>query len=271
MSYLGKEVRLRRLFNPSSGKILVIALDHAIAHGVLEGIEKIQQAIDRIVGSRPDAITLQKGIVQRCMLNHAGRIPFILKCTSFSPYYPAYDAFTGDVEEAVRLGAEAIAVGATVGGKDQAKLLSQLARVTKEAEQYGMPVVTHIYPKGELIDKNSRFSAENVAYAARAAAELGVDIIKTYYTGDPESFRKVIQSCPAKVVVSGGPKLESLEEVLRMTYDAMAVGAAGVTYGRNIWQRKDMVQAISMLKGIVHEGLEVREVLKRKPLEVETL
>lgn len=262
MAFLGKDVRLRRLLNKESGRLLAIALDHAIAWGVIEGIEDIQATLDTVAASEPDAITLHKGIAERCMGKWAGHQPFILKCSSFSPFHVNYDTYTAAVEEALRLGADAVALGVTIGGKEQPELLSNLALFTEKAADYGLPVVTHIYPKGELISPDQRFSYKNIAYAARTAAELGVDIVKTYYTGDPESYRRVIDACPARVVVSGGPRLDNLEDVLQMTRDAVDAGAAGITYGRNVWQRGDAGLVIKALKAIIHKGADVKEALE---------
>jgi DhnA family fructose-bisphosphate aldolase class Ia len=262
MSFLGKKVRMNRLFNKKSGKILVIALDHAIGWGMIDGIKKIDETLDKIIESEPDAITMQKGIIEKCFYRYAGKIPFIMKATSFAPFHATYDTQIGDVEEAIRLGADAIAVGCTVCGSEQAELLKQLGKITKEAALLGLPVVSHIYPKGDLIKSEERFLAKYVSYAARAAAELGVDIVKTFYTGDKDSYREVIESCPAKVVVSGGPKLPTLKDVLQMTQDAMDMGAYGVTYGRNVWQQDEPIKVVKALKMIIHENRKVDEVLE---------
>lgn len=253
---------MSRLFNKKSGKILVIALDHPIGWGIMDGIKRIDKTIEKIVAANPDAITMQKGIIEKCYKKYAGVIPFIMKCTSFSPFHPTYDTQIGYVEEAVKLGADAIAVGCTMCGQEQAELLKQLGKITKEAESVGMPVVSHIYPKGNLIKEEEKYSAKYVSYAARAAAEIGVDIIKTFYTGNPESYKEVIESCPAKVVVSGGPKLPSLRDLFKMTRDAMDMGACGVTYGRNVWQAENLVKIIECLKLLIHENRKVNEVLE---------
>ena len=259
---LGKEVRLKRLFNQSSGNILVIALDHAIGWGVIPGIDDIHKTMGKIVEAKPDAITMLKGTAEKVFRPYAGSIPFILKATTFSPYQPAYDTAVACVDEAVRLGADAVAVGATVCGDSQPELLHQLGEFVREADLVGLPTVTHIYPKGNLIKKEEWYKEENVKYAARAGAELGVDIIKTFYTGDRESFSRVVDAVPSNVVVSGGPKLPSLKDVFQMTYDAMQAGAKGVTYGRNVWQAEDSVSVIQALKHIIHEGGSVEEALK---------
>ena len=262
MSFFGKEVRLRRLFNKKSGKTLIIALDHPIGWGVIDGIKKIDDTLKKILDAEPEAITLQKGIIEKCLSKHSSNIPFIMKATSFSPFQPAYDVQLGDVEEALRLGADAIAVGCTVCGKEQPELLKQLGKITKEAASFGLPVVSHIYPKGNLIKETERYMVKYISYAARAAAELGADIVKTFYTGDPDTYKEVIESCPARVVVSGGPKLPEIKDVLVMTKNAMEMGAYGVTYGRNVWQAEDPAKIINGLKMIIHDNKEVDEVLE---------
>ena len=259
---LGKQVRLRRLFNEDSGRILVIAMDHPIGWGVLPGIDAIKRTMEKIVAAQPDAITMMKGTAVKVFAPYAGTLPFIMKATSFSPYQPAYDTAVASVEEAVRLGADAIAVGATLCGKDQAELLAQLGRFAQEADSVGMPTVTHIYPKGEDIKPEDRYKEEYVKYCARAAAELNIDIVKTFYTGDPESYARVIEATPVPVVVSGGPKLPSLRDVFKMTYHAISAGAKGITYGRNVWQADDPVKVIAALKMIIHHGASVDEAMK---------
>ena len=259
---LGKEVRLKRLFNSKSGNILVIALDHAIGWGVIPGIDDIHKTMEKIVKAKPDAITMLKGTAEKVFRPYAGSIPFILKATTFSPYQPAYDTAVACVDEAVRLGADAIAIGATVCGDRQPELLHQLGEFVRQAYLVGLPTITHIYPKGNLIKKEDWYKEENVKYAARAGAELGVDIIKTFYTGDKESFTRVVQAVPSNVVVSGGPKLPSLRDIFKMTYDAIQAGAKGVTYGRNVWQADNPVSVIKGLKHIIHEGGSVEEALE---------
>ncbi len=249
---LGKEVRLNRLFNRKSGNILVIALDHAIGWGVIPGIDHIHKTMKKIVEAQPDAITMLKGTAKQVFPPYAGTIPFILKATTFSPYQPAYDTAVATVDEAVRLGADAVAIGATVCGDHQQQLLTQLGEFSRQAELAGLPSVTHIYPKGNLISKEDWCKEEYVKYAARAGAELGIDIIKTFYTGDKESYARVVKATPAKIVISGGPKLPSLKDVYQMVYDGIQAGAKGVTFGRNVWQANEPGKVIAALKHIIH-------------------
>jgi len=176
-----------------------------------------------------------------------------MKCTTFSEFHPNYDAWVSSVEDAVRLGADAIAMGVLVGGERQAEMLANLGKLAREAEQAGMPLITHIYPKGELISREHQYDLANIAFAARAGAELGADVVKTWYTGSPDTFAKVVEACPAKVVVAGGPKLDDPRQVLRVVRDVMDAGAAGLAFGRNVWQYERPLAMIRALKVLVHE------------------
>jgi fructose-bisphosphate aldolase, class I len=254
MTDLGKAVRLARLRNPESGRILTIALDHAPSYGVLKGIENIREVLDTVVQAGPDAILTMKGVARQCFLPYAGRVGLILKSSMISPFHAERDTLVADVEDALRLGADAIAMALTVGSAEQAQLISDLGTLVQAAEQVGLPVIVHAYPCGEFIPAEERYTADRVGYAARLAMELGVDIVKTYYTGSADSFAQVVEmAAPALVVAAGGARLENDEEVLRMAGEVVQSGAAGITFGRNIWQSENITGLISALKTILHQ------------------
>ncbi len=259
MAFLGKAVRLARLLNRQSGKLLGVTVDHSIARGLMAGLMPIQSTIDRIVKGAPDALTMHKGIAEQCFGAHAGAAALILKCSSFSPFQPGVDTWVTDVEEGVRLGADAVSMGCIVGGPEQPEQLRQLGQMAKQAASLGMPLVAHIYPRGSLIAKQDQHDWKNVAYAVRAGAELGVDIIKTSYTGSPETFRKVVDSCPTRVVVAGGEVGGQIVDYLAMTRDIMDAGAAGVAYGRFVWEYRHIPELIRVLAFLIHENGTVRE------------
>jgi DhnA family fructose-bisphosphate aldolase class Ia len=242
------------LQNPVSGRILTVAIDHAPSYGVLSGLENIDAVIEEVASGGPDAILLMKGTAERCFQPYAGRISLILKCSSLSPFHPEHDVWVSPLEDALRLGADAIAMALTVGSAQQSLLLSNLAALVREAQRFGMPVIVHAYPNGELIPPEERYSAKQVGYAARLAMEIGVDIVKTFYTGSAETFARVVETAaPALVVAAGGPRLETDADVLRMAYDVVQAGAAGITFGRNIWQSGNTESMICALRHVVHD------------------
>lgn len=270
--FLGKEIRLRRLLNAKSGRLLAITIDHPITRGIMPGLVNIGDMMPRLVAGHPDAITMQKGIAEKVFAPYAGQVSLILKSTAYSvQYHPYYDTPVADVDEAVRFGADAISVGMIVGGPEQAAQLTHMGRICKEAALAGMPVVAHIYPKGSMV-KNPA-DPDAVAYAVRAGAELGVDIVKTTWTGSAQSFMKVIEACPARVALAGGQSGKTLEDYLRMTREALDIGLAGVTYGRFVWQHENPTAVIRALAALMHDDASVKEALEvydeaaRKPLE----
>ena len=155
------------------------------------------------------------------------------------------------VQEAVRLGADAVSVHVNVGAQDECNMLTTLGRVADECDQYGMPLLAMMYPRGPKIQ--NEHDATAVAHAARIGAELGADIIKTNYTGDVETFKQVVEGCPVPVIIAGGPKTETTQQVLQMVYDSMKAGAAGLSIGRNVFQHKNPTLMVKALVAIVHE------------------
>jgi class I fructose-bisphosphate aldolase len=259
---LGKAVRIERMKNPKSGRILTVAIDHAPSYGILEGLENIQRVVDNVANAGPDAMLMMKGVVDRCFAPHAGKVALIMKCSTISPYHLEHDVWVSSVEDALRLGADAVAMAMTVGSAEQPQLMANVGALVQEAEQVGLPVIVHAYPCGECVPSEERYSVERVAYASRMAMELGVDIIKTFYTGSAESFAQVVEiAAPALVVAAGGPRLETDADVLQMAYDVVQAGAAGITFGRNIWQSGDTHGVIQALKHVVHEGVSAGEAL----------
>jgi class I fructose-bisphosphate aldolase len=260
MTTLGKAVRLQRLANATSGRVFTVALDHAPSYGVLSGLEHIQDVVDEVAGGEPDAIMLMKGAAERCFAPYAGRISLIIKCSTLSPYHPEYDVWVGSVEDALRLGADAIAMAVTVGSNRQRKLLANLAALIRAAEPFGLPVIAHAYPNGELVPSDEVYSVARVAYAARMAMELGVDIVKTFYTGSTETFAQVVETAaPARVVAAGGPKLETAADAFQMAYNVVQARAAGITFGRNVWQSGDARRMVLALRHILHQEGTVAE------------
>ena len=264
MTTLGSAVRLARLRNPASGRILTVAVDHAPSYGVLPGIEEICSVVDRVAAAGPDAMVMMKGAAKGCFAPYAGRVALIVKCSTISPHHPELDVCASRVEEALRLGADAIAMALTVGSAGQAQLLSNLGALVREAETVGMPVIVHSYPCGELVPSDERYSVKQVGYAARLVMELGVDVVKTFYTGSAETFAQVVEmTAPALVVAAGGPRLETDEDVLVMAHDVVQAGAAGITFGRNVWQSDNVAGMIGALKHLVHADGTVAEATAR--------
>ncbi len=251
---VGKAIRLSRMANPKSGRVFFATIDHGFHRGVLPGIENIEAAINKIAGGGPDVMTMHKGLAKKYFLPHAANICLAIKSTTFSPYHPNLDVPVAEVEEVQKMGADAVSIGLITGTKDQATMFQHMGRISRDCEDRGMPLIVHAYPKGELIKDDERYSYEHISYAVRAAVECGADVVKTWYTGDYDSFAGVVASSHGRVVVAGGAKMADPESFFKVTYDVIRAGSFGVAYGRNIFQAEDPARMVIALKSIIHDG-----------------
>jgi len=250
---LGRNLRLRRLFG-ADGRTVTVALDQAVPRGVAPRLATIGTTFASIAEGEPDAVTITKGLAGPLLGGDRAPLPWILKASMFSvEFHPTYDATIATVQDAVRLGADAVAVGISAGSSNQVAMFEMLTRVVEEAHGWGLPVVCHAYPSGEMWG-DRKGSTESVLYASRAAAELGTDIVKTWYTGSTAEFAKVVEGTPAIVVAAGGAPADSPLDVLKQAASVVEAGAHGMTAGRNIWQAPDPGKMVAALKAVIHGG-----------------
>jgi len=260
-SALGREIRLRRIIG-EDGRLMTVALDQAVPRGVAPRLADLKATFDKIVEGEPDAFTIFKGVAGHLLSGRAKQIPLIIKGSTFCiDFHPTYDATVAQVEDCLRLGADAIAVGISAGSEHQVAMLEMLSVVTEEAHKWGLPVICHAYPSGELWG-DRKGSTESVVYAARAAAECGTDIVKTWYTGSSEEFKKVVDATPTLVVAAGGAVTPKPIDVLNQAAAIMDAGGAGMTAGRNIWGAPDPTKMVLALKAVIHGGMNPGEALK---------
>jgi predicted phospho-2-dehydro-3-deoxyheptonate aldolase len=234
-------------------------MDHGVTIGPIQGITNMQEIATKLVKGKADAILVHKGIAKRIDTGQAGLIVMLSGMSNLSPNLNA-KVQVCSVQEAMRIGADAVSVHVNIGAQDEDKMLQNLGKVSEECDLFGLPLLAMMYPRGPKIQ--NEHSPEVVAHAARIGAELGADIIKTNYTGDIETFKTVVESCPVPVVIAGGPKCKSNQEVLQTTFDSLKAGAAGLSIGRNVFQCEDPAQIVKALSAIVHENASVEQALK---------
>jgi fructose-bisphosphate aldolase/2-amino-3,7-dideoxy-D-threo-hept-6-ulosonate synthase len=197
------------------------------------------------------------------MYGHRGYgqdLGLIMHLSAGTVYSKDHKVIVTTVEEALEYGADAVSVHINIGANTETEMLKELGMISRNCKRWGMPLLAMMYPRGPQI--KNEYDVEVVKHAARIGCELGVDIIKTNYTGTPESFREVVECCPAPIVIAGGPKMSSDREFLGMVYDAIQAGARGVSIGRNIFQHNNIKGIVQAVNGIVHNKLTVEEVLK---------
>ena len=261
---LGKQVRLNRLFSAPSGRLCSVAVDHFIGYqdGMPAGLSDLPATLAALVAGRPDAVTMHKGAAVACWAPHAGKVPLILQSLIGRPDDSA-DELLATPDDAVRLGADAFATCAFVKGFSEAAHLRRTADLVRQAEKLEMPVVLHTYPRRFHHQDRADivFNAESVAWAVRCAMEVGVDVIKTPFCGDAESFGQIVRTCPIPVVAAGGPKANTLEEALAAMQRVVESGARGATIGRNIWSHKEPTKALLAFKAVIHDNASPAEAL----------
>jgi len=250
----GMQNRLARIFNPASGKTVMLAIDHGYFQGPTSGLERVDV---NIVPLAPyaDALMLTRGILRttipsscaKGIVLRASGGPSILKELS-------NEQIAVDMEDAVRLNVAAMAVQVFVGGEFETQSIHNMTSLVDMGNRYGIPILG-VTAVGKDMARDARY----FRLACRICAELGAHIVKTYYIA--EGFETVTASCPVPVVMAGGKKLPEIE-ALEMAFRAVQEGASGVDMGRNIFQSDAPAAMIQAVRKVVHEGFKPKEALE---------
>ncbi|MGQ4912450.1 MAG: class I fructose-bisphosphate aldolase [Candidatus Thorarchaeota archaeon] len=281
---LGKRVRLHRLMyehGPGNGKMMILPIDQGLEHGPVDFFAHAEAGnadyqFRLAVEGGFSGIALHLGLAEKYAPKYAGKIPIVLKIngkTRIPDASRALSPMTGSVEDAVRIGADAVGYTLYVGSPNQVKDFAQFRKVKEDAERYGMPIIMWAYPRGEAIDKKGgRDCLYAVDYAARVADELGADVVKLNVPVDnpktkskqpspydkldlslEEQVEKVIRTAGKTMVLfSGGGRVDD-DALLERARICMEKGATGLIFGRNIWQREwdDAMAIAEKLKALM--------------------
>jgi len=254
----GKKRRLKRIFRDDN-RTVIVPMDHGVTAGPVKGLVNMQEIIDKLLQGGVDAVVIHRGVAKHVDTGNAGLIVHLSGITKLG-LDPENKVQVCSVKEAVRIGADAVSVHVNVGAEKEDKMLEKLGRVADDCDNYGIPLLAMMYPRGPKIP--NQHAVDVVAHAARLGAELGADIIKTNYTGDVETFKEVVQSCCVPVIIAGGPKAETVREVLQMVHDSIKAGGAGLSIGRNVFQHENPTKMVKALSAIVHRRASVDEAFK---------
>ncbi len=258
-----KDLRLRRLINHKTGKLLITPLDHGVTLGPICGIQDIRSTVKTMSKTQVNAVVLHKGNVVYCgdIIYKSESLAVILHLSASVGFSPNNDrkVLVASVEEGAKLGVDAVSVHINLGNEFDYQMINDLGKVSEECQKWGMPLLAMMYPRGKNIDERD-LNCNMVA--ARVAMELGADIVKVNYTGDKKSFEKIVNGVNIPVVIAGGTFDEDGHKFLKDIKDAMDVGAAGVAIGRNVFQRSDMVRYINGIDAIVNQGADLKGALQ---------
>ncbi len=248
---IGKQARMNRLIHPETRRTVIIPLDHGIV-GTTRGIEDPAATIQRIVDGGANAVLFNAGLAPALRLAYGTRAGTIFNLTNYA-FDRSTQTLLASVETALRLGADAVSVQVILGADDEIRMLENAQRVFDGCIRWGIPLLAMMY--GSEKWRKDRTAADCARVAARTGAELGADIVKIAYPGSPEALRPAVEACPVPLVIAGGARAESFRDVLQAVAGAIAVGAAGVAIGRNVWQADDPGQATRELCRIVHSAV----------------
>ncbi len=250
---LAKRTRLGRIFSQPSGRICSVAIDHFVGYSqkLPPGLRNVPETIREILEVPPDAITMLKGMAKGTWAPYAGKIPLIIQSVCFEADDSVFEMLA-EPTEALDLGADAIACAIGVCGPKESDYIRALSGLVREAEKVNLPVIAHIYPRDYHGLPKIVHDPENILWAVRVGIECGADVIKVPYTGDVESFTKIVETSPVPVVAAGGPKTETQEEAYDLIRGAIQAGAQGATIGRNIWGSGNIPQVLSRFMEIIH-------------------
>lgn len=247
----GMQNRLSQLIQPD-GRCFFLPIDHGYFQGPTSCLERPGQTIKPLL-PYCDALFVTRGVLRSCV-EPVGAKPVILRVsggTSVIGRDLANEGLTTSLEEIIRLNVTAVGISIFVGSEYERESLLNLANLVNQCETYGIPVMAVTAVGKELEKRDARY----LALSCRIAAELGARVVKTYWCKD---FEKVVNGCPAPVVMAGGPKCETEREVFEFVHDGMQRGAIGLNLGRNVWQHPHPVAMMRALQAIIHGNHDVQ-------------
>ncbi|MDP8003247.1 MAG: class I fructose-bisphosphate aldolase [Caldisphaera sp.] len=265
-SNIGIRVRLGRILK--DGRAVIFAFDHGLEHGPSDFPDDrllAKTILDKVVNSGVDAIMLLPGMARLTHEIWANKVNLVVKLTGKSNIRPPQSHYLqtrlGSVEDAISMGAEAVAATVYWGSDYENDMIQEWYLIKDAADAYGMPVLQLAYPRGSTI--KNRYDPEIVMYGARAAAETGADLIKTYYTGSKETFAKVVEIAQGlPVVMSGGAVRDKPIEFLQDVYNVIQAGGSGVAVGRNVFRSNNISGMVRAIMKVVHDNLTPEEAIK---------
>ncbi len=250
----GMQNRLSRIFNPETGRTLMLAIDHGYFQGPTTGLERVDVNVVPLL-PYTDTLMLTRGILRtvipptysKGVVLRATGGPSILKELS-------NEEIALDIDDAIRLNAAALAVQVFIGGEYETKSINNMTRLVDIGNRYGIATLA-VTAVGKEMKRDSRY----FSLACRICAELGATYVKTYYV--PDGFEQVTASCPVPIVMAGGKKISELD-ALTMAYNAVQEGASGVDMGRNIFQADKPEAMIKAVYKVVHENMKPEHALE---------
>lgn len=253
---------MERVIDRASGNAVIVPMDHGISMGPIDGLIDMKSTVDSVALGGATSVLMQKGLVPYGHRTKGQDVGLIVHLSASTNIGSTSDTKVLDatVEEALKLGADAVSIHINLGAESEPEMLSDLGKISRDCAEWGMPLLAMAYPRGPSI--KDPYDPELVAHCARVAMELGADLVKVSYTGDIDSFRKVVRGAIIPVLIAGGPKMNSDMDILNMVHDSLEAGGRGVSIGRNIFQHRNVYAITKAVSEIVLHEATVEEAAK---------
>lgn len=247
---MDKLLRLRRIIKAQNDRIFIVPLDHGVTVGPIKGIQNIRETVSRIAQFPNCTLVMHKGCIEVCkdiLANSNNAILMHLSASTNLGPSKNHKVLISSVEEALRMGVDGVSVHINIGNDDDYTMLEDLGKISNECQKWGMPLLAMMYARN---NDNDLTAPENITHVARVAMELGADIVKVNYS-NTEAFRSLIDSVNIPVVIAGGELKPTETCLVTEVREILALGASGISIGRNIFQSENMDELILKLNEII--------------------
>lgn len=269
----GKILRWGRLLSPGTDRSVIIAVDHGLL-GTTPGLVNFERALRKVLPGGPDGLLISPGMLARYapLLQGRERPGVVVTLDAFFHATLPNRGQRGEdyrmiasVEDAVRMGADAVKM-VLIFGREQVEVhadnAEEVARAARQCEAWGIPLMVEPTLWGITVPEPEKNDPELIGSICRIAVELGADILKAPYTGNPETFRRIVEASPVPVVILGGPRMNTEHDILNAVAGAVEAGAVGVAFGRNVFQHDNPTGMVKALRRVVHDRFPVEEAVK---------
>ncbi len=259
----GIGIKLRKILNPFTGRIVIFPMDHGVTLGVIKGLEDMKKLLQISIDGGADAVVLHKGMIE-LLEETRGRLPSIFMHLSASTQLGAYGnakVTVGSVEEAIIRGADGVSCHINLGNEHELDMIKDLGAISSECAKWQIPLLVMIYVRGRYA---SDFDMDkSLIHAVRLASELGANIVKTSMPSSFETIERMAKATPVPIVIAGGSKVEDPLVFLDNVRKLIDAGARGVAVGRNVFQDENPQVILKAITMVVHKGYSPKEALRR--------
>ncbi len=258
---IGKKVRMERLIRRETGRSVIVPMDHGVSVGPIEGLIDMGKTVNEVAEGGANAVLGHLGLPLHGHRGYGKDIGLILHLSASTSLNsdPNEKVLVSTVERTIKMGADGVSIHVNLGAETEGRMLQDFGTISLSCMEWGMPLLAMMYCRGDKI--KNQYDVKVVKHAARVAAELGADMVKVNYTGSPKSFEQVVKGCSIPVLIAGGERMETDEEVLEMVRGSVDAGGSGVSIGRNVFQAKSPKKMVQAICAIVHEGANVKQAM----------